>query len=501
MWKRFSLRVRLFFIVGALTLITLAGGSVMVWYTYETDVLLRKIVDWEVAALQTSKGLQTALLNQKGFVSYFFLDGDPGWLEKLGQFRQAFKEHLDKARKTAPTQAEKEILDGIESQYAEYIQQKDHVIALYKAGDRQAGADLHRQVRRLFFTILERCESYQAVHTQRIDLVKAEIHTQAQRLRFITLAAIGTAIFLGLLLAFVLVTQVLNPLRQLAPASNGGETDVTAADEVKAVRYRVDTLLKSVNEAKAELGRSQEHLLQSEKLALVGKLAAGTAHSIRNPLTSVKMRLFSLGRSLDLSGAQQDDFDVISEEIRHIDTIVQNFLEFSRPPKLKMQTVSLSDVVDTVLRLLHHRLQSYGVEVTLHRPKRLPEITADPEQIKEVLVNLLINACEVTGQKGRIDISEEEKDVPPLGRAVVIRVADNGPGIPGEIQTKVFEPFFTTKEEGTGLGLSIAMRIVEEHNGRLALQSEPGQGAVFVMAFPAGGIHWVESSSSTTTRS
>ena len=95
-----------------------------------------------------------------------------------------------------------------------------------------------------------------------------------------------------------------------------------------SMRYRVDTLLKSVDEAKAELGRSQEHLLQSEKLALVGKLAAGTAHSIRNPLTSVKMRLFSLGRSLDLSGTQQDDFDVISEEIRHIDTIVQNFLEF-----------------------------------------------------------------------------------------------------------------------------------------------------------------------------
>jgi signal transduction histidine kinase len=291
----------------------------------------------------------------------------------------------------------------------------------------------------------------------------------------------------------MLVSEILNPLRQLVAASNGGETAFTAADEVNAVRYRVDTLLKNVDEAKAELGRSQEHLLQSEKLALVGKLAAGTAHSIRNPLTSVKMRLFSLGRSLDLSGTQQDDFDVISEEIRHIDTIVQNFLEFSRPPKLKMQTVSLSDVVDTALRLLHHRLKSYGVEVILHRPKKLREITADPEQIKEVLVNLLINACEVTGQKGKIDISEEEKDVPLLGRAVVIRVADNGPGIPGDIQAKVFEPFFTTKEEGTGLGLSIAMRIVEEHGGRLTLQSEPGKGATFIVAFPAGGVNWAES--------
>ena len=92
--------------------------------------------------------------------------------------------------------------------------------------------------------------------------------------------------------------------------------------------------------------RSQEHLLQSGKWAMVGKLAAGVAHSIRNPLTSVNMRLFSLKRSLAMSPSQQEDFEVISEEIRHLDTIVRNFLEFSRPPKLKMQRISPSDVVD-----------------------------------------------------------------------------------------------------------------------------------------------------------
>jgi len=98
--------------------------------------------------------------------------------------------------------------------------------------------------------------------------------------------------------------------------------------------------------------------LQSEKMALVGKLAAGTSHSIRNPLTSVKMRLFSLSRSLDLDGDQKEDFDVISKEIGHIDNIVQNFLEFSRPPRLELQSVSLSDIVDQTVRLLRHRLES-----------------------------------------------------------------------------------------------------------------------------------------------
>ena len=148
-------------------------------------------------------------------------------------------------------------------------------------------------------------------------------------------------------------------------------------------------------------------------MALVGKLAAGMAHSIRNPLTSVKMRLFSLDRTLDLSVTQKEDFDVISEEIRHTDTIVQNFLEFSRPPKLKIQKISPSDVVDMTLRMLKHRLESYDVEIKLDRKHPLPEIQADPEQLKEVLVNLVVNAYEAMERSGTIEIQEAEIETEP----------------------------------------------------------------------------------------
>ena len=119
--------------------------------------------------------------------------------------------------------------------------------------------------------------------------------------------------------------------------------------------------------------------MPSEKLAMAGKLAAGVAHTIRNPLTSVKMRLFSLERGLKLDPSQKEDFEVIAEEIGHIDTIMRNFLEFARPPKLTAQPVSLSDVVDTVLSLLKHRLESYNVDVTVERVRPLPAINADPE--------------------------------------------------------------------------------------------------------------------------
>jgi len=196
------------------------------------------------------------------------------------------------------------------------------------------------------------------------------------------------------------------------------------------------------------------------------------------------MRMFSLGRTLKLTETQKDDLDVISQEIRHIDTIVQNFLEFSRPPKLKMQRVSPSVIVDLVIQLMEHRLNSYEVGIEVVRKRPLPPIPADPEQLKEVLVNLVVNACEAMKKGGQIVISEEETIERPTGKMVVIRVGDNGPGIPGPLIGKVLQPFFTTKEEGTGLGLSIASRIIEEHGGRLNLTSTEGMGATFTITLP-----------------
>ncbi len=289
---------------------------------------------------------------------------------------------------------------------------------------------------------------------------------------------------LAILLAFVLGSQILGPVRRLT-AEVGSEGDTTpAGDEVKALSHSVRGLIQNVDHTRSELLKSRESLLQADKMALVGKLAAGMAHSIRNPFTSVKMRLFSLSRSLKLTDTQKEDFDVISEEIRHVDTIVQNFLEFSRPPKLKIQSVSPSMVVDQAITLLKHRLKSYNVEVTIEREQYLPEIEADPEQIKEVIVNLVVNACEAMERGGSIVIQEQESMVRSKERGVLIRMSDNGPGIPEPIRDKVLQPFFTTKEEGTGLGLSIAVRIIEEHNGRLEIESNQGGGATFIISLP-----------------
>jgi len=477
----------------------------MVWYTYQMDELLTRIIDKNVAAFQAAESLEIALVNQKGFVSYYFLDGDPDWLRQLGEYRQIFKNQLDKTIALVETGEQKEAISRIEAEYNKYVAIKDQVIEYYKIGERDTSAKLHRQARDYFFKILDLCEKYKNIQTDKILQARKESNDQAIRLRITAGIAMLTVFSLAVFFAFVIVNHILGPIRRLTQEAEGedGERHLSE-NEIKALSQSVRGLIKNAGQTHIELERSREHLLQSEKMALVGKLAASTAHSIRNPLTSVKMRLFSLSRSLDLSDTQKEDFDVISEEIRHIDTIVQNFLEFSRPPKLKMQRISPSVVVDMAIQLLEHRLKSYDVNVKVVRNNMLPEIEADPEQLKEVLVNLIVNACEAMekwdssmisdgavllydrenprpGEEREIIIQEESK---PSEEIIIIRVSDNGPGFPESIQKKIFEPFFTTKDEGTGLGLSIASRIIEEHHGWMDVTSKEGEGTTFSINLP-----------------
>jgi len=159
-------------------------------------------------------------------------------------------------------------------------------------------------------------------------------------------------------------------------------------------------------------------------------------------------------------------------------------LEFSRPPRLVLRNTSLSAVVDQSLQLLKHRLDSYNVTAKVHRPEQLPEIQADPEQLKEAFVNLIVNACEALQTGGEVVIHENVSSGNSLLKEIVITISDNGPGIPEEVLDEVLQPFFTTKEEGTGLGLSIASRIIEEHHGRIAVSSVPGNGTTITMIFP-----------------
>ena len=480
MWRRIGLKARLFTILAVLVLLTVCGGLVMIRYTYRIENLLTLVIEKHFASYTAAESLESALVNQKGFVSYYLIDGDPDWLRQLGEFRQIFTIRLEEAfRLSEKDTRQLGTLSRIETEYWSYIVQKDQVIELYKSGHIDEGKTLHKTVRSSFFAILDLCEAFKAHHMEQIVQTRHKFQTQAKTLRIMAGSAMAASLLIAAVLIMLLIRQILGPVHRLALEATRTQGALPSENDIAVLHHGVKDLIQDVDSTRIELEKSRETLLQSEKLALVGKLAAGMAHSIRNPFTSVKMRLFSLGRTLELTDTQQDDLEVISDEIRHIDTIVQNFLEFSRPPRLQFQRISPSLVVDQVLQLLSHRLKSYDVEVAVIRETLLPEIEADPEQLKEVLVNLIVNACEAMEQSGSIEIVECNGD-----KVVSIEVRDNGPGIPAALQDKIFQPFFTTKEDGTGLGLSIATRIVEEHRGRLSVSSNENRGTIFTILLP-----------------
>lgn len=500
-----SLRGRVFALLVGLTLCACAGATATYWlaqhYLYATDVLRQVNLRQQVAALSLSEqlsGLEADALAARQSAAR---------RTEFTAREAAIAKELLQLRASEPLEAGREIIGRMEE--GARLQSS----ALRELVDSQPGegalmvavAARHRQ------TAQDAARELFDLHTRDADLGVSAMRSLARTATTASLFVIPAGAVLGLLLGWVLLRQVLGPIRQLVLGAALGPGHVHAAsgqpepptepeaqsgqpDEVRAVGELVTGLLRDVDETQALLKESREHLMQAEKLALVGRLAAGVAHSVRNPLTSVKMRLFSLERGLDLTPGQKEDFEVISEEIRHLDTIVRNFLEFSRPPKPKLQHMSPSDVVDMTLVLLKHRLETYGVDVRLMREQPLPALDLDPEQLKEVLVNLVLNACDAMGENGRIEIVEHTGFMDPLGRVAVIQVTDSGPGIGPELAERVFQPFFSTKEEGTGLGLAIATRIMEEHGGYIHLKpSERGQGACFVLVLPMREKVWLRS--------
>ncbi|GAB6093885.1 hypothetical protein JCM14469_01370 [Desulfatiferula olefinivorans] len=479
-----NLRARVVATLSLLVLVSLVGGGTMIWYTYRVETMVREVLDHNIAAYQAAEALEIALVNQKGFVSYYVMDKDPAWLRQLGEWRQTFKARLAQIRDRETTPEAADILTRIDRRYNAYVTDKDVVLDHYSRGDQDAGIDLHQKLREEFFAILALCEDYKAHQDREISRARSNSSRETARLRKMTVTALLIQVGAGLFLGAMLIGQVLEPLRILTMKTERRRGDHPPMDLVKALTDNVEHLLRDAGQAHEELEKSRENLVMAEKMAMVGKLAAGMAHSVRNPLTSVKMRLFSLNRSLSLDEDQAEDLMVISEEIQHIDTIVQNFLEFSRPPRLQMQRISPSTVVDMTLQLLTHRLKSYDVTVRLERDAVLPDIKADPEQLKEVFVNLIENACQAMGRGGMITIREKRADTGPEPRACVLTFRDNGPGMTAHALEKAFLPFFTTKEDGTGLGLSIAERIIDNHGGAIRVDSLPGEGATFTIILP-----------------
>jgi len=235
-----------------------------------------------------------------------------------------------------------------------------------------------------------------------------------------------------------------------------------------------------------KLVQSQNLLERQEKLVTLGTLAAGIAHEIRNPLTSLKARLYTLEKHLQTVPAARKDTDIISAEISRLERIVQDVLSFARPSDPKLETIAADTLLRDVQGLMSPNLERRGVHLVVESNTEL-HIRADSGHLKQVLINLVRNGAEAIDGTGTVTLRSRAARAPVAGGetdAVILEVSDTGKGIPPEVEKRLFDPFFSTKETGTGLGLPIAARIVERHGGTLQYQTRPGHGTTFGVVLP-----------------
>ncbi len=311
------------------------------------------------------------------------------------------------------------------------------------------------------------------------DVERAEREGRARLVTFALIAIAATSLMIYWLVGRI----VLQPVRTLAAATRKvADGDLSHQVEV-GTRDEIGKLGESFNVMMQNLADAQRQLLQANKLASVGRLAAGVAHEINNPLTGVLTYSSFLLKRAEKDSEMREDLEVIVRETKRCREIVKGLLDFSRQSVSEKRPTSVNDIVHDACRIVKNPLSMQKAAIVLDLGENLPQVHADPGRMQQVLVNLLVNAGDAMADAGgTITVTTDA-----VSDGVRIRVADTGSGIEPADLDKIFEPFFSTKgTRGNGLGLAIVWGIVEEHGGRLTVDSEVGKGATFMILLPLG---------------
>jgi two-component system NtrC family sensor kinase len=342
----------------------------------------------------------------------------------------------------------------------------------------------------------------------------AQVKQSSWRMLAYTLLALVAISVLSWIFVWRLVGQRLKRLkdgtRELADGNLGYQLEVESTDEAGELATsfnRMSLQLRAANEeivswAKTledrvedktrELKRAHAHVLQVEKMATIGKMAAVVAHEINNPLAGILTYAKLLKRWVergDVVTPKKEEaeqcLELIAGESRRCGDLVKNLLTFSRTSQMNVQTADLNTIVDRSIRLLTHQMEMNGIELHLDLAEGLPSLQCDPGQIEQVILALVINAIDAMPRGGNLWLSTRFTGSGEL----VFQVRDDGSGIDPEVLERIFEPFVTTKEsgKGVGLGLAVSHNIIERHHGRIEVESEVGQGTTFTVSLPQSG--------------
>ena len=327
----------------------------------------------------------------------------------------------------------------------------------------------------------------------KIGLSLKEMRSEIQKTRtmLILIGLVGLVIGVGG--AALLSRRITGPLKKLVEAtvkiSKGEftqEIDIDAKDEIGNLAQSFNNMSYQLLLARKRMEEANKKLIQAEKLASIGRISAGIAHEIRNPLTAVKLNIQKLFQSARLDEIEKDHLSLSQEGIVQMEKFIKELLDFTRASELNLTRFSIEQILDESIKIVADSLELKKIVLEKNYERGLPQVLADGDKMRQVFLNVLRNAYEALGEGGKIKISLSLlKD--ESGKKIKIEVADSGSGIPPENREIIFEPFYTTKSSGIGLGLANARKIVEQHRGSIKYKEDFEHGACFEILIPCEG--------------
>jgi two-component system sensor histidine kinase HydH len=390
---------------------------------------------------------------------------------------------------------EKRLVGDLKAAYGDYL-------ARWRGETGQAGATSAESPRATAVIVDERmlpaCQElaeFNSRETERSEAAhRATLHWMAAGLAAV--GAIGS--LAGILLGYGVARGLRRSIYQLSvrvrdAAGKLGQDlpTVTLAEDgdLHHLHEQMQAMIREIEQVVQRLQQREREVVRAEQMAAVGQVAAGVAHELRNPLTSIKMLVQNSRRNSSPDSMTPEKLQIIEQEIRRMERCLQTFLNFARPPRPERRLLDLPALVQGSFTLLEGRARHQQVQLRFRQPDAAVRVEADREQVQQLLLNLTLNALDAMPLGGTLTVELW----PPEDGFFDLRVIDTGPGIAAELLPRLFEPFVSSKETGLGLGLVVSRRIAEDHGGTLRAENHPQGGACLVVRLPAaGGGHAAE---------
>jgi signal transduction histidine kinase len=331
--------------------------------------------------------------------------------------------------------------------------------------------------------------------TVKVGVSTAELPISSQAARILLLRLGFGGLLLGILGAVLLARNITNPIKKLVAGteriSKGDFSHnivIHSQDEIGGLARSFNQMSQRLRQARKRMEEANKKLIQAEKLASIGRMSAGIAHEIRNPLTSVKLNIQKVMISEEMEDLDKDHLEIAREGIGQIEVFIREMLNYTRTTDLNLDYFSMAQIVDESIKVIADSLELRNIRTDKTFEKGLPLVKVDADKLRQVFVNLFRNAYEAVDEGGNIWISVEgDGGGARKSDHMIIQISDDGPGIPEKDWDTIFEPYYTTKSSGFGFGLANSRKIIEQHGGTIKVTKSKYKGITFEIMIPLEG--------------